>query len=152
MPQAFAGLDEAHHAIERFEMADALAYEMQQQRERLSQRLRERVEKGAQVTAADYERAHRTTQACRALMGDVFREYDVLLTLSAVGEAPKGLESTGNAVFNRGWTLLQVPCVTVPGFRGPQGLPVGVQLVGPFGEDARLLAFASWLEQVLRKT
>jgi amidase len=151
MPQALSEIDDVHHAIEWFEVTDALAYEMQHYSDRLSQKLRERVEKGRGISAADYERAQRAAQSCRRLMQGVFAQFDVLLAPSAVGEAPKGLESTGNAVFNRGWTLLHLPCVTLPGLRGTRGLPVGVQLVGPLGEDARLLAFAAWMEQELTK-
>jgi len=52
----------------------------------------------------------------------------------------------GDPVMSRGWTLLHVPCVTVPHFVGPQGMPVGVQLIGAFGEDERLLSIAKWVE------
>ena len=74
----------------------------------------------------------------------------MLLTPSAPGEAPRGLETTGNALFNRAWTLLHVPCVTVPCGTGPQGLPLGVQLVGRIGADAQLFAAAAFLEDALR--
>jgi len=151
MPQALSAIDDAHHAIERFEMVDSLAYEMHCHRDRLSQKLRERVEEGERIAVDDYDQARRTARLCRELMHGVFKEFDVLLVPSATGEAPKGLESTGSAVFNRGWTLLQLPCITVPGFHGSQGLPVGVQLVGASREDARLLAFARWVERVLTR-
>jgi len=68
---------------------------------------------------------------------------------SAVGEAPESLESTGNAVFNRPWTTSGVPCVTLPGASGRNGLPVGVQLVSPYATDERLLAVACWVEAAL---
>jgi Asp-tRNA(Asn)/Glu-tRNA(Gln) amidotransferase A subunit family amidase len=58
------------------------------------------------------------------------------------------LESTGDATFNRAWTTIGAPCVTLPGNRGVNGLPVGVQIVGlPHGDEA-LLSVASWLEDV----
>jgi Asp-tRNA(Asn)/Glu-tRNA(Gln) amidotransferase A subunit family amidase len=82
-------------------------------------------------------------------MDDVFREFDVLLTPSAPGEAPEGLERTGSAVFNRPWTLLGVPCVTVPAGVGPHGLPVGVQLVGRYGDDARTFSYADWVRKAI---
>jgi hypothetical protein len=68
------------------------------------------------------------------------REVDFLLTPSAPGEAPRSLESTGDPVFNRAWTLLGVPCVNVPYGKGAHGLPLGVQLVGPFDGDRRCSA------------
>jgi Asp-tRNA(Asn)/Glu-tRNA(Gln) amidotransferase A subunit family amidase len=149
MPQPFSAINDAHHVIEYFEMAQAFAFEMRAHREHLSQRLRERLDKAAQVTAAQYDEAWITARACRRVMDEVFTQFDVLLAPSATGEAPRGLESTGNAVFNRGWTLLGLPCMTLPGFRGPNGLPVGVQLVAR--QDARLLAIAAWVERMLPK-
>jgi len=68
----------------------------------------------------------------------------VLLTPSASGEALKGIESTGSSLFNKSWTLLGVPCVTVPHGCGPQGLPLGVQLVGAYEDDSRVLRAAEW--------
>jgi Asp-tRNA(Asn)/Glu-tRNA(Gln) amidotransferase A subunit family amidase len=68
---------------------------------------------------------------------------DVILTPSAKGEAPPGLHTTGDAVFNRMWTLLHAPNVGIPVCFGPEGLPVGVTLVGPRMTDARLLAIAA---------
>jgi len=65
---------------------------------------------------------------------------------AAPGEAPRGLEATGNPVFNRIWTLLHVPAVTVPWTSGPHGLPLGVQVIGRVGDDARALACAHWLQ------
>ena len=70
---------------------------------------------------------------------------DVVLTPSAPGEAPVGLHTTGNAVFNSNWTLLHVPCVGIPVGRGPANLPVGVTLVGPRLSDAKLLGIAKGL-------
>ena len=76
---------------------------------------------------------------------EAFAGNDVLLTASAQGEAPIGLESTGDPVFNRNWTLLHVPCVTIPFGLGPNGMPVGVQLVAQPGEHERLLSAAKWI-------
>jgi Asp-tRNA(Asn)/Glu-tRNA(Gln) amidotransferase A subunit family amidase len=75
---------------------------------------------------------------------------DVLLTPSAIGEAPEGLSSTGDPAFNRIWTLLGVPCLNLPGAVAPSGMPVGVQLVGRSGCDGDLLAAAAWIEEALR--
>ena len=149
MPEPFSAINDAHHVIEYFEMAQALAFEMHNHRERLSQRLRERLQNARQVTSIQYDEAWLAARTCRRLMDEVFTQFDVLLTPAATGEAPQGLESTGNAIFNRGWTLLGLPCMTLPGFRGPQGLPVGLQLVAP--QDAGLLATAAWVERMLPK-
>jgi Asp-tRNA(Asn)/Glu-tRNA(Gln) amidotransferase A subunit family amidase len=75
----------------------------------------------------------------------VFDEYDAILTLATPGEAPRGIGSTGNAIFCTLWTYLGTPAVTLPLLSGPSGMPLGVQLVGRRGGDARLLRTARWL-------
>ena len=79
----------------------------------------------------------------------MYRRFDALIAPSAPGEAPKGLEATGDPVFNRMWTLLGNPCVTLPCAKGPNGLPVGVQFVGALGEDDALLGVCAWAESRL---
>jgi Asp-tRNA(Asn)/Glu-tRNA(Gln) amidotransferase A subunit family amidase len=94
--------------------------------------------------------AYAVADACRPVFDGLFgRSLDVVLTPSAPGEAPKGLHTTGNAIFNRMWTLLHVPCVGIPVGRGPTNLPVGVTLVGPRLTDARLLAIAGTVAPVI---
>jgi Asp-tRNA(Asn)/Glu-tRNA(Gln) amidotransferase A subunit family amidase len=68
---------------------------------------------------------------------------------AAPGEAPEGLAYTGDPAFSRIWTLLGVPCVTLPAGTGPGSLPLGIQLVGRIGDDARLLAVAAVVERAL---
>jgi len=75
--------------------------------------------------------------------------YDVVLTPSAPGAAPEGLESTGVATFNRLWTLVGVPCVNVPGCKDSRGLPLGIQIVGAFGRDRETLQAAKFVEAVI---
>ena len=74
----------------------------------------------------------------------------MLIAPSAPGAAPAGLGITGDPIFNRIWTLLRVPCVTVPVGVAPNNLPLGVQVIGAFGSDALTLAAAHWLHQVLK--
>lgn len=104
---------------------------------------------GETVSLADYRAAGALAEAARAHVAAVFDDFDVLLTASQPGEAPKGLGSTGNPVFNRLWTLLHLPCVTLPFAKGPNGLPVGVQLIAPRNADASLIAVATWAEAIL---
>ena len=75
--------------------------------------------------------------------------YDVLLTASAAGEAPMGLQPTGDASFCALWTAAYVPALTLPVFTGPQGLPVGAQVIGKRHEDRAFFATARWVWQHL---
>ena len=102
------------------------------------------------MTAEELLAAYTLADRCRPAFDGLFGpSLDVVLTPSAPGEAPEGLHTTGNAVFNSNWTLLHVPCVGIPVGRGPKGLPVGVTLVGPRCSDKRLLAIARALAPVI---
>jgi Asp-tRNA(Asn)/Glu-tRNA(Gln) amidotransferase A subunit family amidase len=86
----------------------------------------------------------------RQALAKAFEDVDVLLTLSAPGAAPKGLGSTGDARYNRLWTLMGVPCVNIPTLIADGGLPVGVQVIARYGADAEALAAARFVEQALK--
>jgi len=73
----------------------------------------------------------------------------VLISPSAVGEAPAGLESTGDPLFGITWTLMLGPAITLPVFTGPSGLPLGLQVTGPRASDARTLVVAEWIRSAL---
>jgi Asp-tRNA(Asn)/Glu-tRNA(Gln) amidotransferase A subunit family amidase len=146
LPPGSEQLFERHKVIMGFETARALAWEYLTYPTQISDTLKPRLDAGWKVTRADYDAMRETARQCRRALADRMREVDFLLTPSAPSEAPRSLASTGDPVFNRAWTLLGVPCVTVPHGKGAHGLPLGVQLVGPFGADAALLAWAqfSW--------
>jgi Asp-tRNA(Asn)/Glu-tRNA(Gln) amidotransferase A subunit family amidase len=151
LPDAYAALIEAHPLLMNAESAASMGWEMLRARDRLSEGLRAGLEWGlAQGPAALAD-----ARACFARLQTAFPaamgECDILLTPSAPGEAPAGLESTGNAAFNSLWTSLHVPCVTVPAGTGPNGLPLGIQVVGRIGDDLRVLAWAQWVAAVLEK-
>ena len=101
------------------------------------------------VRSSDYAAAQARCAVAQAEAEFWLSGFDALLTPSAPDEAPEGYASTGTSTFNRAWTLLGVPCVSVPGATGLQGLPMGLQLVAPRGADARLLALAAQLEHRL---
>ena len=96
-----------------------------------------------------YENALRTAERWRRMVDGLFSHHDVLITPSAVGEAPKCLDFAGDPVFNSMWTLLHVPCVTVPAHTGPGGLPIGVQVVGRRFGDPATLGAAEWIHRAL---
>ena len=147
LPQDFAGLGDAHGDIFGYEVAHNLAHEHTVHGVRLSSRLRELLEASRQVTSQRYDRARLLARACRMAFAGAIDECHVLIAPSATGEAPEGLDSTGNPVMNRVWTLLHVPCVSVPVARGPHGLPVGLQVIGRYADDARTLGAAKWVHE-----
>jgi Asp-tRNA(Asn)/Glu-tRNA(Gln) amidotransferase A subunit family amidase len=145
----FAQADAAHHDIEHFELARSLAFERREHPALLSAVLTRRIAEGWQCSPERYDEMVAVAAASRQVLAQVFSRYDVLLSASATGEASKGLASTGSAVFNRIWTLFHVPTVTIPAARGPNGLPVGVQIIGPAGGDLKALAVSAWAMRAL---
>jgi Asp-tRNA(Asn)/Glu-tRNA(Gln) amidotransferase A subunit family amidase len=146
LPAEFDELDEAIEEIYGYESSRSLAYERSRRAEGLSPRLRSSLDQGAEVSAVRYDRARAARDAGRSIVAVFFDEHDVLLAPSARGEAPSGLESTGDPVMNRAWTLLGLPCINVRAGTGPRGLPVGLQAVGPYGRDEGSLAAAAWID------
>jgi Asp-tRNA(Asn)/Glu-tRNA(Gln) amidotransferase A subunit family amidase len=142
-------LTAAQETIMGFELVRGLAHERIQHSAELSPRLAQLLDQGMTVGADAYDAAIARTAAAWAKLGEFFGPCNAMLVPAAPGEAPPGLGYTGNPVFNRMWTLLGVPCVTLPAVWGESGLPTGVQLVGPIGRDAELLACAVFAERAL---
>jgi Asp-tRNA(Asn)/Glu-tRNA(Gln) amidotransferase A subunit family amidase len=140
--EAFAELDRAHETIMACEAAAAFAWERSHHADQLSSRLGALMETGRAVTAERYAAAQQRAVAGRAALHHQLDDLqlDGLLTFAAPGEAPIGLGRTGNPVFNRVWTMLRVPCLSLPLAEGPHGLPIGVQLIGRRWQDRHLLA------------
>jgi Asp-tRNA(Asn)/Glu-tRNA(Gln) amidotransferase A subunit family amidase len=136
-----------HRRIFEFEAARNYAYEYEVHGDKLSAALRDGLlTPGRALPLSTYIEAIETAEAFRGNLDNVFSEFDVLLAPSAVGEAPEGLFSTGDARFNAIWTLAWTPCITLPAGSGHKGLPLGIQLVGPRFRDEALLDAAAWVE------
>jgi Asp-tRNA(Asn)/Glu-tRNA(Gln) amidotransferase A subunit family amidase len=143
----FADILDHHRRVFNFEAARNYAYEYEEHHDLVSQVLRDTVlTPGRDLPLEAYVEAIETAEAFRRHLDDIFAGVDVLLTPSAAGEAPAGLGSTGDPSFNSIWTLAWTPCVTLPAGAGPQGLPLGIQLIGPRFRDEALLDAASWVE------
>jgi Asp-tRNA(Asn)/Glu-tRNA(Gln) amidotransferase A subunit family amidase len=149
LPDDFAELIEAHPIIMNAESACALGWELAHHPGQISEGLRERLAFGSAQSEAALDNAYAVFERTRAAFPEAMDGLDVLVTPAAPGEAPPGLEWTGDPAFNFIWTSLHVPCVTVPAGPGPNGLPLGIQIIGRRGDDRAVLARARWVESAL---
>ena len=145
------GLAEAQDTVMGHEMAGSLAYERIEHAAQLSPRLAQMLDRGLATGVDAYDLALARRDTARAGLDQFFGDCDAMLVPAASGEAPQGLGNTGDPVFNRMWTMLGVPCVTLPASWAASGLPTGVQLVGRVRDDARLLGCALFLEAALAR-
>ena len=139
----------AHLEIVCFELARSLSFEWHRHRPQLSATLCGLIEFGRAISFESYLSAQSAAALAREWFAKTFAQADLWMTASAPGEAPLGLESTGDPIHNRLWSLLHGPALTVPFGTGPGGLPLGVQLIGPFNGDAAFLRSARWVETQL---
>jgi Asp-tRNA(Asn)/Glu-tRNA(Gln) amidotransferase A subunit family amidase len=146
-----AAARDSHTTIQNFEAGLALADDVLRFGNQMSPRLRETLQQGRAISPETYDAARSIARRARGAALALFDDCDVLLTPAAPGAAPLGLGSTGDPRFNKLWTLLGLPCVAVPGLADAAGLPLGVQVVAPFGRDAAALSAGALLENLLRR-
>lgn len=149
LPPPFEAASSAHRMMNDYESWRALSYERLHHKDKLSSTLAERLRQSARCTFDQYLEAQAVMARCRAVLDGMFADYDVLLTPSVPAEAPKGLTNTGDSSFIRIWTGFHTPTVNLPVFRGELGLPIGLQVIGPFQQDRRTLAAADWIMRTL---
>ena len=145
MPPVFNGIEESFRIISSLEGSRALALEARDHLDQMNHWV-----KGAQtatksITLTQYDAAQLHAIECRHALQACFERCDVILTPSTCGEAVADLTSVSNSAFNRIWTLMHTPCATIPAYEGPNGMPVGVQIVGPVGSDDRMLGLTEWV-------
>jgi Asp-tRNA(Asn)/Glu-tRNA(Gln) amidotransferase A subunit family amidase len=145
----FARAVEMHRTIMEVEMAHNLHRDYEKGGDRFSAVLRKLIERGRGHAAVDYAAAVAGIPSLNGALDPVFDEFDAIVTPAAPGEAPHGLETTGNPIFCTIWTYLGTPAVTLPLLQSEAGMPLGVQLVGRRDGDARLLRTARWLVTAL---
>jgi len=134
-----------HRTVMEAEIAASFVAEYECGREQLSASLRSQIERGRAIAAADYGAALEGLPALLAAFEPLFDRFDAILTPAALGTAPEGLASTGDPLMCTLWTLLGMPALSLPLLKGANGLPLGVQLVGRRGDDAKLLRTANGL-------
>jgi amidase len=149
LPEGFSALAEARTIVNPVERARSLAHEWNTNRALLSDGLARQIEEGLSIPHGRYIASLKRIKECRDLIPEVFGDADVLLAPCVTGEAPKGLESTGDTRFQEFWTALHTPTITLPTHKGPNGLPIGIQLVARLYEDETLLSCARWVSERL---
>lgn len=139
----------AHASVMNIEIAQALSWELGQHREQLSDKLLEPIEWAQGLPSEALDRGRLAFERARQSFTAIMNDFDAIITPSAIGEAPEGLDNTGDPVFDILWTALYAPCVNIPAGLGPRGLPLGVQVVADRHKDRSLLAWANWIQAQL---
>ena len=150
LPATFSDLTLSRARINAYERARGMAYEWQRHRESISERLRITIAEGFAMSPHDYWAAQAFVKECRELLAEATVDVDILLTPCVPGEAPKGLDHTGEPRFQELWTALHVPTISIPVGKGPNNLPTAVQLVGKPDQDQDLLEIARWVSSALK--
>jgi Asp-tRNA(Asn)/Glu-tRNA(Gln) amidotransferase A subunit family amidase len=151
LPEVLAEAWRIQPTIQEFEAHQALAWEYRTHHQAMPPLLRAKLDETIGILPAEYDEARGIARRARSALAESFDNVDVLLTFSAPGAAPKGLDWTGDPRFNRLWTLMGVPCVNIPAIVADGGLPVGVQVIARFGDDAGVLAAAQFVEEALAR-
>jgi amidase len=151
LPPMFNGLEVATDLIIEAEAWQGFSYERSTHWDKCSPQLQELLTNGSQHSAQSIIEAQRHAELARIAFDALLHDVDCLVTPSAPGEAPRGLQDTGPATFNKIWTLLHVPAVSVPAGTGPNGLPYGLQVIARRNKDHVALAGAEVLCSMLSR-
>jgi Asp-tRNA(Asn)/Glu-tRNA(Gln) amidotransferase A subunit family amidase len=149
LPSSFNDAHKVHRSIMLYEAAAASRAVRAKYADRLSEVLRKGLEEGDRISVSEYERALKKQEALQRDFSRFTDDYDAVVTPPAVGEAPASRDTTGDPSFCTIWSLLGVPAICIPTGLGPQGLPMGMQIIGNQGESNHLLATSMWCERQL---
>ena len=138
--------------IHEYEIAHHQAEVFDTHWDQISDTLKPIIERARKITKTEYEDALAVKGSAESFFMNFFLDYDAVIAPSAAGEAPKFGDGTGDPIFCTLWTLAGLPCVSLPLLVGDNGLPIGVQLIGPPEKDDRLLRTARWLQTYLSET
>lgn len=147
LPDIFQQAHDIHRRIMYYEGARAFSALQARHRDRLSTAINRMIDEGIHISESAYHAALESRTRLQGELNELLQRYDALITPPARGEAPVTLESTGDPAFCTIWTLCGAPAITIPTGLGPHGLPLGLQVVGAYLQDARLLQAAQWCAQ-----
>ena len=117
----------------------------------LSQHIIDLADRGSKHSSEAYLAARAKQTELKQSIAAFFEQYDGFLSVPASGEAPKGLTSTGDPIFCALWSFLGMPAINLPFTKSGNGLPLGIQLIGQYQEDAKLLSIAKFAEIAFAK-
>jgi Asp-tRNA(Asn)/Glu-tRNA(Gln) amidotransferase A subunit family amidase len=149
LPDTLRAAWDWHRSIMEADIAASFVMEYERGPDKLSESLRRQIERGRAARAFDYLDALARIARLNDSFQEIFDRYDAIVTPAAPGAAPEGLANTGDPSFCTLWTLCGMPAITLPLLSAGNGLPIGVQLVGKRGDDARLMRTANWLVRYL---
>ncbi|MCY4307769.1 MAG: amidase [Rhodobacteraceae bacterium] len=148
-PKEFNLLTEAHKTIMTRDISQSRGFEYENCRSQLSDKFIELVEEGLAKSDEDYMEALSARNRGLRVLSLMYNFYDVIIAPATSGEAPKGLMATGDPLFSRDWTLLQLPAVSMPFGKGKNNLPLSLQLIGWYGKDQNLIDYAARINNLL---
>jgi Asp-tRNA(Asn)/Glu-tRNA(Gln) amidotransferase A subunit family amidase len=150
LPAEFAGLDEAHRWISSFEFARTFTWEIAHHWSEISETLRNgRLADGLACSFERYLEMQQLAEACRRRFDASWHDIDVMITAAAFGEAPLGQNTFAGAPLYMMSTVLHVPSLSLPVFKGPNGMPVGLQILARRHDDRALFGLARWTYRAL---
>ena len=150
MPAVFDGINQSFNIISGVEALRAMTLEARDHLATMNHWIKASLTAAAQYDQSQYDRAQLHAVRCQQATAEMFTHCDILITPSTAGEAIADVVSVSNSAFNRIWTLMHVPCVTIPAFVGPNGMPVGLQIVGPVGSDDGMIALSQAVADALK--
>ena len=146
-PSYFKDIHKYHQIIHETDLANNFSVYFKKFKKKLSKYMQDAISNGNKYTAKEYAEAVDFMKRSYESYEEVFEDYHGVLSPSSPGVAPKGLKSTGTAEFNKVWSYLGTPCISLPLLEGENNLPLGVQLIGNKYDDHRFLGVANWLEK-----
>ena len=146
-PSYFKDIHKYHQIIHETDLANNFSDYYKKSKNKLSKYMQSAIKNGNKYSGKEYAEAIDFMKRSYESYKEVFEDYHGILTPSSPGVAPKGLKSTGTAEFNKVWSYLGTPCISLPLLEGENKLPLGVQLIGDKYDDHRFLGVARWLEK-----